>query len=166
MSTATAPKRVHIGDLRNDQREWLNALAFYKEDIVILEHRLEDIVRRNNKQEVMAELEQVIAKLDIRYIYDLRSIDERRSEPTAWPQTGATMAAHDYEMDISAFMAAFAEGPNAEKARAAMTAFYPAVVDSHKVQFREIFAELLRGDEGAVLYHCSAGKDRTGVQTA
>lgn len=107
-----------------------------------------------------------IAKLDIRYIYDLRSIDERRSEPTAWPQTGATMAAHDYEMDISAFMAAFAEGPNAEKARAAMTAFYPAVVDSHKVQFREIFAELLRGDEGAVLYHCSAGKDRTGVQTA
>ncbi|WP_333587155.1 tyrosine-protein phosphatase [Phenylobacterium sp.] len=107
-----------------------------------------------------------IAKLDIRYVYDLRSVDERRSEPTRWPQTGARLVSHDYEMDISAFMAAFAEGPSAEKAREAMTAFYPAVVDSHKVQFREIFAELLQGGDGAVLYHCSAGKDRTGVQTA
>jgi protein-tyrosine phosphatase len=107
-----------------------------------------------------------IQDLDIRYVYDLRSVDERRDEPTRWPQTGATMVSHDYEMDISAFMAAFADGPSADKVRAAMTSFYPAVVDSHKIQFRAIFAELLEGDEGAILYHCSAGKDRTGVQTA
>ncbi len=107
-----------------------------------------------------------IQNLDIRYVYDLRSIDERRDEPTRWPQTGAVMASYDYEMDISAFMAAFADGPSAEKVRAAMTSFYPAVVDSHKIQFRAVFAELLEGDEGAILYHCSAGKDRTGVQTA
>ena len=107
-----------------------------------------------------------IRKLDIRYVYDLRSVDERRSEPTRWPDTGATMASLDYDMDISAFMAAFADGPSAEKVRAAMTSFYPAVVDSHKGQFRAVFAELLEGDDGAILYHCSAGKDRTGVQTA
>lgn len=76
MSTATAPKRVHIGDLRNDQREWLNALAFYKEDIAILEHRLEDIVRRNNKQEVMAELEHV----QNRFIREREVIDELRHD--------------------------------------------------------------------------------------
>lgn len=76
MSTATAPKRVHIGDLRNDQREWLNALAFYKEDIVILEHRLEDIVRRNNKQEVMAELEH----FQNRFIREREVIDELRHD--------------------------------------------------------------------------------------
>jgi len=107
-----------------------------------------------------------IQDLDIRYVYDLRSVDERRDEPTRWPDTGATMASLDYEMDISAFMAAFADGPSAEKVRAAMTSFYPAVVDSHKGQFRAVFAELLEGDDGAILYHCSAGKDRTGVQTA
>ena len=67
---------------------------------------------------------------------------------------------------ISAFMAAFADGPSAEKVRAAMTSFYPAVVDSHKGQFRAVFAELLQGDDGAILYHCSAGKDRTGVLVA
>lgn len=76
MSTATAPKRVHIGDLRNDQREWLNALAFYKEDIAILEHRLEDIVRRNNKQEVMAELEH----FQNRFIREREVIDELRHD--------------------------------------------------------------------------------------
>jgi hypothetical protein len=76
MSTATALKRVHIGDLRNDQREWLNALAFYKEDIVILEHRLEDIVRRNNKQEVMAELEH----FQNRFIREREVIDELRHD--------------------------------------------------------------------------------------
>jgi len=107
-----------------------------------------------------------IRNLDIRYVYDLRSVDERRSEPTRWPDTGATMASLDYEMDISAFMAAFADGPTPDKVRAAMTSFYPAVVDSHKGQFRAVFAELLEGDDGAILYHCSAGKDRTGVQTA
>ena len=58
MSTSTVPQsRVRIGDLHFDQREWLNALQFYKEDITILEHRLEDIARRNTKQEVLAELE-------------------------------------------------------------------------------------------------------------
>jgi protein-tyrosine phosphatase len=107
-----------------------------------------------------------IRNLDIRYVYDLRSVGERRDEPTRWPDTGATMASLDYDMDISAFMAAFADGPTPDKVRAAMTSFYPAVVDSHKSQFRAIFAELLEGDDGAILYHCSAGKDRTGVQTA
>lgn len=107
-----------------------------------------------------------IEALDIDYVYDLRSVGERRDEPTRWPETGATLVSHDYELDISAFMTAFAEGPSAEKVRAAMTAFYPAVVDSHKIQFRAVFTELLEGDDGAILYHCSAGKDRTGVQTA
>lgn len=57
MSTVTAPARTYFSDLHNDQREWLNGLAFYKEDITILEHRLEDIVRRNNKAEVLAQVE-------------------------------------------------------------------------------------------------------------
>ena len=32
-------------------------------------------------------------------------------------------------------------------------------------QHRALFQDLLKG-EGAVLYHCTAGKDRTGVATA
>jgi protein-tyrosine phosphatase len=47
-----------------------------------------------------------------------------------------------------------------------MAGFYPGMIDSHRTQFREVFAELLENADGAVLYHCTAGKDRTGVQTA
>ena len=76
MSTATAPARAYIGDLHHDQREWLNALTFYKEDITILEHRLEDIVRRNNKPEVMAQVEH----FQNQFIREREVIDELRHD--------------------------------------------------------------------------------------
>jgi hypothetical protein len=76
MTTATAPARAYFGDLHNDQREWLNALTFYKEDVAILEHRLEDIARRNTHQEVMAELEH----FQNRFIREREVIDELRHD--------------------------------------------------------------------------------------
>ncbi|MBL7951823.1 MAG: hypothetical protein JNM62_08885 [Flavobacteriales bacterium] len=77
MSTATAsPSRARIGDLHHDQREWLNALRFYKEDITILEHRLEDIVRRNTKQDVLAGVEH----FQNQFIREREVIDELRHD--------------------------------------------------------------------------------------
>ncbi|MCC6542503.1 MAG: hypothetical protein IT225_09810 [Flavobacteriales bacterium] len=76
MTTATAPVRMYIGDLHHDQREWLNALAFYKQDLNILEHRLEDIVRRNNKPEVMAQVEH----FQNQFIREREVIDELRHD--------------------------------------------------------------------------------------
>ena len=77
MSTATQPAPTkHIGDLHFDHMEWLNALRFYKEDIGILEHRLEDIVRRNTKNEVMAELEH----FQNQFIREREVIDELRHD--------------------------------------------------------------------------------------
>jgi len=47
-TTATKPvTHKHIGELHFDHRMWLNALRFYKDEIVIFEHRMEDIVKRN-----------------------------------------------------------------------------------------------------------------------
>lgn len=77
MTTATkAPTHKYIGDLHFDHMEWINALKFYKDDIAILEHRLEDIVRRNNKQEVMAELEH----FQNQFIREREVIDELRHD--------------------------------------------------------------------------------------
>ena len=57
-TTAAKPAtHTHIGDLHFDHHMWLNALRFYKDEIGIFEHRMEDIVKRNNKPDVMAELE-------------------------------------------------------------------------------------------------------------
>jgi protein-tyrosine phosphatase len=45
--------------------------------------------------------------------------------------------------------------------RALMVELYLTFVDTHAHRFAEMFDHLLRAD-GAVLFHCTAGKDRTG----
>lgn len=76
MTTATAPTRKYIADLHFDHMEWINSLKFYKDEIGIFEHRLEDIVRRNNKHEVMAELEH----FQNQFIREREVIDELRHD--------------------------------------------------------------------------------------
>lgn len=75
-TTAQAQPRLHIGDLHFAHMEWLNALAFYKEELSIFERRLEDIVRRNSKAEVMAELEH----FQNQFIREKEVIDELRHD--------------------------------------------------------------------------------------
>ncbi|RAK52661.1 tyrosine-protein phosphatase [Phenylobacterium deserti] len=106
-----------------------------------------------------------LGSLGIRTVHDLRSKGERANEPTRWPGAGQPIIkARDYDMDMSGFAKAFAGGINETKARQTFAAFYPGILDSHREQFRELFQTLLSA-EGPVLYHCSAGKDRTGVAT-
>lgn len=77
MSTATqAPPKRHLQDLHFDHLEWINRLRFYKDEIGIFEHRLEDIVKRNTTGEVMAELEH----FQNRYIREREVIDELRHD--------------------------------------------------------------------------------------
>lgn len=77
MSTiAQAPSRRYIGDLHFDHMEWLNALRFYKEELGILERRLEEIVRRNTHADVMAELEH----FQNQFIREREVIDELRHD--------------------------------------------------------------------------------------
>lgn len=74
-TTASTPK-ARIGDLHFDHMEWINSLGFYKDEIGIFEHRLEDIVRRNTKQDVMAELEH----FQNQFIREKEVIDELRHD--------------------------------------------------------------------------------------
>ncbi|MCC6938643.1 MAG: hypothetical protein IT226_10520 [Flavobacteriales bacterium] len=75
-NTTTAQPRKYVGDLRLDHQEWLNTLRFRKEDVSILERRLEAIVQRNSKQEVMAELEH----FQNQFIREKEVIDELRHD--------------------------------------------------------------------------------------
>ena len=79
MSSTHTEKRVHISDLHSDHSLWLNALDFYKDEIAILEHRMEEIVKRNNTPEVMAELEH----FQNQYIRQREVIDELRHDLNA-----------------------------------------------------------------------------------
>jgi len=102
----------------------------------------------------------------VRSIHDLRTTEERREQPTAWTGDGAPpVTAFDYSLDTSSFVALFQGEVTAERAREVFEVSYPELLKMQRPQHRALFQDLLKG-EGAVLYHCTAGKDRTGVATA
>jgi protein-tyrosine phosphatase len=97
-----------------------------------------------------------LAALGIGSIIDLRSLDERSVAPTTLDdRTGALFLSNDYSM--GPLMAQFANRGDRPMYAGMETMLAP--------QYRQIFRRLL-ADDGAVMYHCSAGQDRTGVATA
>ena len=55
--TVVTEKRVHLSDRHFELNLWLNELKFYKDEIKIFNHRLEDIVSHESKREAMQHLE-------------------------------------------------------------------------------------------------------------
>ncbi len=84
MSTATKQHtHVRLSDLHFEHTTWLNALAFYKDEIGIFERRLEEIASRNTAAEVMAQLEH----FQNQYIREREVIDELRHDIKAHENT-------------------------------------------------------------------------------
>lgn len=102
-------------------------------------------------------------RLAIATIVDLRSVEEREVAPTLLgARTGARYIAHDYP--ASRIFERLGSGAPVAMANQA-DGFYREWPVSLAPQYRAIFAALLEG-KGALVYHCSAGQDRTGVGTA
>ncbi len=98
----------------------------------------------------------MLGQLGIGTIVDLRSTDERQIAPDLLDdRTGALFVTNDYS--LKALMASMSGGDGEHMYRGIGKALAP--------QYRAVFRRLLAGD-GATLYHCSAGQDRTGVATA
>jgi protein-tyrosine phosphatase len=98
----------------------------------------------------------LLGSLGIGTIVDLRSLEEREVAPTQLDDsTGALFVSNDYS--IKPMFRNWAAMPQGNMYADFGTRFAP--------QYRSIFRRLL-ADDGAVLYHCSAGQDRTGVASA
>lgn len=98
----------------------------------------------------------LLSGLKIKSIVDLRSLEEREVAATELDdRTGALFLSNDYS--LKPLMRNFAMG-NGEDV-------YVGMEKMLKPQYRAIFSRLLAND-GAVMYHCSAGQDRTGLASA
>lgn len=60
--------------LHAEHREWLNKLEFYKDDLVVLKRRLEEVAMKNNSREVMP----MIEHFQNHFIIQRNEIDEFR----------------------------------------------------------------------------------------
>jgi protein-tyrosine phosphatase len=98
----------------------------------------------------------LLSGLKIKSIIDLRSLDEREVAATELDDhTGALFISNDYS--LKPLMRNFS-AQNGENV-------YVGLEKMLKPQYRAIFTRLLAAD-GAVMYHCSAGQDRTGIASA
>jgi protein-tyrosine phosphatase len=105
-----------------------------------------------------------VGDLGIQTVYDLRSTGERRSAPDAFTGRSATVSL-DYDTNAQAIIAALRSQPTPAALRSALATTYPELLTTLQPEYRQLFDGLLAG-QGATLYHCTAGKDRTGMATA
>jgi protein-tyrosine phosphatase len=100
-------------------------------------------------------------------VCDLRSADERRSEPAPFPTEGAMMVtAFDYDMaETMASIGALMRAKTRAEAVAAFSAGYVEMANFLAPHFTDMFAKLLAGQTPLAM-NCSAGKDRTGMAAA
>ena len=121
---------------------------------------------------VMAELTsadyEYLDRLGIKVICDLRSAAERTHEPTNWAAAPVEMLTFpDPVSDNASLLGAIFQKPDlsADDVKAAMAGFYRETLFQQDVAYSAMFAALAT-DETPLTFHCSAGKDRTGVGAA
>ncbi|ALO45010.1 tyrosine-protein phosphatase [Pseudohongiella spirulinae] len=110
-----------------------------------------------------------LESLGIATVVDLRSTEERSSEPTHWQASPVKMMTWDYDMglgDDGELLADFMKPDlDAAEAERLMGDMYRNMVTEQRPHYADMFAELASRDE-PLLFHCSAGKDRTGIAAA
>lgn len=107
-----------------------------------------------------------IQALGIRRVLDFRGEHERRSAACALPGvTVHSLAIEPTVVQVLAALCAAGQRLTAAEVAAHMEDTYRGFVRHHTHRFAEFFQHLLASDEPTV-FHCTAGKDRTGFAAA
>lgn len=107
-----------------------------------------------------------IAQLGIRTIIDLRRDDEIAAEPTRWPEPVRNLSWQlDESIASSQRGAAWEKVATGPELRAWLMGSYPTMQDWLVQPLRGLCNALL-DDQGPLVFHCAAGKDRTGFCAA
>lgn len=109
----------------------------------------------------------ILAPLGISTIVDFRTTAERTAEPTNWRAGEPEVLFKSYGTKGEAALMAVLTAPNAKPAdvRQAMIGFYRQMPEQYADQYSEIFHHLV-AYKSPLLFHCTAGKDRTGLAAA
>lgn len=109
----------------------------------------------------------VLTPLGISTIVDFRTTAERAAEPTNWRAGEPSVLFKSYDTKGEMALMAVLTAPNAKPAdvRNAMIGFYKQMPEQYADQYGEIFHHLV-SYQTPLLFHCTAGKDRTGLASA
>ena len=153
---ASVPNWRDIGSYRTVDGQWVRAGKIFRAD------QLDKVSDAD-----MARIDE----LNVKLVIDLRTNSERTREPDKIPPRASGLVLDVMEGSTNAMggdmkqaMAAIASGKGVEMLTAANRDFVssPSALKAYSAMMRE----LLDDKPGAVVYHCTAGKDRTGWATA
>jgi len=130
------------------------------------------LFRSDRLSELTADDHARLAPLGVRHIYDLRRASECAAAPTNWP--GPSIIESPLFIDeagpntFERIAADEAARHDADLARKIMAQLYARLVTDPGplAKFRPMFEHLAEPEATPALFHCSAGKDRTGVTCA
>lgn len=106
--------------------------------------------------------------LGIKAVVDFRTTEERRQEPTLWKAGEIDHLTWDYSMgDMQGQFAKVLAKPDFSEGdiEQLMHGMYTSLVREQTPHYRAMFAHLIDGD-APMVFHCTAGKDRTGIGAA
>lgn len=113
---------------------------------------------------------QALDRCGIGLVFDLRSASEIASHPNAhWASRNAELLSFDIGTDVRAkgsFWEILREDSRPERVEALIHSIYRAIPIAVAPALRTLFDRVADGDVPAMLLHCAAGKDRTGVAVA
>lgn len=128
--------------------------------------RWRTLFRSDRLSELTAADQATLAQLAVRHSIDFRGADEQRTHgyAIATVQRIAIPIEPQVVQDMQALLAA-GDALDAPTAHRLMQQTYVAFVHENAAQYRQFFDVLLR-HETPLLFHCTAGKDRTGFAAA
>lgn len=100
-------------------------------------------------------------------VLDFRGVVERTAAPCVIPQ--ARVHSLSIEPTVVQRLSGLLDAGrdiSAEHTAELMRETYRAFVEHNTPRFAEFFAHLLQGDDAPLIFHCTAGKDRTGLASA
>ena len=108
-----------------------------------------------------------LARLGISVVCDFRRQDERRSAPTLWlgPNAPEILLPPTPDRDGPDTLERLAAGASTSEMTAFMLDTYERMVAAYAPSYRIALRRILDSDR-PTLYHCTAGKDRTGLFSA
>lgn len=101
-----------------------------------------------------------LKEFGLKAVIDLRSEDELEMQPN--PFNGDSVVTY-YNVPFSSGKIADATRADLVQSDDFLAEFYLHLLDNAKKQVKDIFEIIAENKEGVVLFHCSAGKDRTGI---
>ncbi|MDR6575930.1 tyrosine-protein phosphatase [Pseudomonas extremaustralis] len=113
---------------------------------------------------------QHLQDLNAQLLCDIRSDSERQQHPNRWPIDGTST----FNLNISADLRANHQAitrllsgtPGKAQAEQAMLATYRIFPQAFELRLAQMFERILGGGQLPLIFHCAAGKDRTGFIAA